>query len=161
VVAAHSLQSQKAGMALRLQGTRMPRHIFRYRRGPSHTLSRRAACNDCVSKKLDLRFRRVQKISSLSVLIGTQDAAPHLSGMKPTKIFKKTPNKQRRPALKKRRAEIRAEYQRAREELLFGSLGAASPVRQIDPVTGDVIALIDPETRAVLLPVSASPKRSN
>jgi hypothetical protein len=71
--------------------------------------------------------------------------------MKPTKLFNKTPNKQRRPALKKRRAEIReAEYQRARENLLFGSLGAASPVRQIDPVTGDVIALIDPETRAVL-----------
>ena len=95
---------------------------------------------------------------NLIALNGTQDAAPHLSGMKPTKLFSKTPNKQ---ALKKRRAEIRAEYQRAREELLFGSLGAASPVRQIDPVTGDVIALIDPETRAVLPAVSASPKRSN
>jgi hypothetical protein len=78
--------------------------------------------------------------------------------MKPTRLFKKTPNKERRPALKKKRAEIRAEYQRARENLLFGSLGAASLVRQIDPVTGDVIALIDPETRAVLPPVSASPK---
>jgi hypothetical protein len=62
--------------------------------------------------------------------------------MKPTKIFKKTPNKQRRPALKKRRAEIRAEYQRAREELLFGSLGAASPVRRIDPKTGEVVEII-------------------
>ena len=96
---------------------------------------------------------------NLIALNGTQDAAPHLSGMKPTKLFSKTPNKQRQPALKKRRAEIRDEYQRARDNLLFGSLGAASPVRQIDPVTGDVIALIDPEARAVLPPVSVSPKR--
>jgi hypothetical protein len=65
--------------------------------------------------------------------------------MKPTKLFKKTPNKERRPAVKKRAAEIRAEYQQARERLLFGSLGGASPVRRIDPKTGDVVAVIDPK----------------
>jgi hypothetical protein len=69
--------------------------------------------------------------------------------MKPTRLFKKTPNKQRRPALKKRRDEIRAEYQRARENQLFGSLGAASPVRRIDPKTGDVVAVIDPKNGAI------------
>jgi hypothetical protein len=64
--------------------------------------------------------------------------------MKPTKLFNKTPNKQRRPALKKRRADdIRAEYQRARENLQFGSLGAASPVRRIDPKTGEVIEILE------------------
>ena len=74
------------------------------------------------------------------MLIGTQDAAPHLSGMKPTKLFKKTASKER----KKRAADVRAEYQRAREKLLFGSLGAASPVRRIDPRTGEVVQIIAP-----------------
>jgi hypothetical protein len=77
--------------------------------------------------------------------------------MKPTKLFKKTPNKERRPALKKRPAEIRAEYQQARERLLFGSLGAASPVRRIDPITGEVVAVIDPGTGAAI-PMDASAK---
>jgi hypothetical protein len=31
--------------------------------------------------------------------------------------------------------------------MLFGSLGGASPVRKIDPKTGDVIAVIDPKNR--------------
>jgi hypothetical protein len=63
--------------------------------------------------------------------------------MKPTKLFKKTPNKERRPAVKKRAADVRAEYQQARERRLFGSLGAASPVRRIDPKTGEVIEILE------------------
>jgi hypothetical protein len=35
-----------------------------------------------------------------------------------------------------------AEYRRAREKLLFGSLGAASPVKRIDPRTGEVVEII-------------------
>jgi hypothetical protein len=63
--------------------------------------------------------------------------------MKPTRLFKKTPNKERRPAVKKRAADVRAEYQQARERRLFGSLGAASPVRRIDPKTGEVIEILE------------------
>ena len=66
--------------------------------------------------------------------------------MQPTKIFKKTPHKQRLAIRKK----VATEYERARERFLFGSLGAASPVRRIDPRTGKVVALIDPETGATL-----------
>jgi hypothetical protein len=40
-----------------------------------------------------------------------------------------------------------AEYVRAREKLLFGSIGPASPVRRIDPRTGAVVELIDPLER--------------
>jgi hypothetical protein len=75
--------------------------------------------------------------------------------MKPTKLFNKAPNKERRPAVKKRAGEVRAEYQQARERLLFGSLGAASPVRRIDPKTGDVVAVIDPQTGLALPPAEA------
>jgi hypothetical protein len=76
--------------------------------------------------------------------------------MKPTKLFKKTPKKRRRPPIKKT-AAANAEYQRARERLLFGTLGAASPVRRIDPITGEVIAVIDSGTGAAL-PMDASAK---
>ena len=48
------------------------------------------------------------------------------------------------------------DYQQARDKALFGSLGGASPVRRIDPNTGAVVALIDPETRATLPTVNAS-----
>jgi hypothetical protein len=76
--------------------------------------------------------------------------------MKPTKLFNKTPNKERRrPAVKKLAAEVRAEYQQARDRLLFGSLGAASPVRRVDPKTGDVVAVIDPQTGLALPPAEA------
>ena len=34
----------------------------------------------------------------------------------------------------------------ARERVLFGTLGAASPVKKIDPDTGEVVALIAPNT---------------
>jgi hypothetical protein len=39
------------------------------------------------------------------------------------------------------RVEANAAFKRASEQL-FGSQGAASPVRKIDPVTGEVIAII-------------------
>lgn len=32
------------------------------------------------------------------------------------------------------------------DKLLFGSLGGASPVKKIDPRTGAIIEIIDPET---------------
>jgi hypothetical protein len=35
-----------------------------------------------------------------------------------------------------------AEYKRADERIRYGSLGAASSVRKIDPATGEVIAVI-------------------
>jgi hypothetical protein len=35
-----------------------------------------------------------------------------------------------------------AEYEQAREKLLLGSSGAASPVRKIDPATGAVIEIL-------------------
>src|SRR5215471_14153455 len=38
------------------------------------------------------------------------------------------------------------EYKRAEERMRFGSQGAASPVRKIDPVTGEVIAIIPGKT---------------
>jgi hypothetical protein len=69
--------------------------------------------------------------------------------MKPTNLFKKTPNKERLTCSQKRAADIRAEYQQARERLIFGSLGAASPVRRIDPKTGDVVAVIDPKSGTI------------
>jgi len=55
-------------------------------------------------------------------------------------------NRRRKPEAKRRapgyRAAATAEYKRAFERL-FGSQGAASPVRRIDPVTGEVIGIID------------------
>jgi hypothetical protein len=38
------------------------------------------------------------------------------------------------------------EYQQARDKAFYGSLGGASPVRRIDPNTGKVFAVIDPQT---------------
>jgi hypothetical protein len=35
-----------------------------------------------------------------------------------------------------------AEYQRAVDRWSFGTLGAASPVRKIDPATGKVVAVV-------------------
>ena len=81
-------------------------------------------------------------MENLIAFNGTQDVVRYLSGMRPTKLFKKTPNKKRRPAVKKRAADIRAEVRKAREGLLFGSLGAASPVKRIDPKTGEVVEII-------------------
>ena len=44
--------------------------------------------------------------------------------------------------------EALAERQRAADKYLFGSLGGASPVKKIDPHTGAVVEIIDPETGA-------------
>ena len=52
------------------------------------------------------------------------------------------------------------EYQKARDKAFYGSLGGASPVRRIDPKTGKVIAVIDPETGAALaMPHAKAPRR--
>jgi hypothetical protein len=48
-----------------------------------------------------------------------------------------------RPKRFHRRANINKELERQRElKRQYGSLGAASPVRKIDPATGKVIAII-------------------
>jgi len=39
------------------------------------------------------------------------------------------------------------EYQQVR---FYGSLGGASPVKRIDPKTGEVVEVLDPDNRAVL-----------
>jgi hypothetical protein len=65
----------------------------------------------------------------------------------PTKMFDKTPRRKEHHAANSR-AYIRhsaAEYKKALENRLFGSSGGASPVRKIDPKTGDVVAVIDPK----------------
>jgi hypothetical protein len=51
---------------------------------------------------------------------------------------KKRTRKKRKPG---DRAEANTAYKRAYEQL-FGSQGGASPVRKIDPVTGEVVAII-------------------
>jgi hypothetical protein len=59
--------------------------------------------------------------------------------MRPSLLYKKKrTRKKRKPEA---RVEANAAFKRASEQL-FGSQGAASPVRKIDPVTGEVIAII-------------------
>jgi hypothetical protein len=58
---------------------------------------------------------------------------------RPSLIYKnKRTRKKRKPG---DRAKANAAYRRAYEQL-FGSQGGASPVRRIDPRTGEVIAII-------------------
>jgi hypothetical protein len=63
--------------------------------------------------------------------------------MRPSLFLGKKPrrknNRKRRTAAY--RATASTEYKRAFDRL-FGSQGAASPVRKIDPVTGEVIGII-------------------
>ena len=62
--------------------------------------------------------------------------------MRPSLLYKKKRvRKKRKPG---QRTEANAAFKRANEQL-FGSQGAASPVRKIDPVTGQVIAIIKPD----------------
>jgi hypothetical protein len=64
--------------------------------------------------------------------------------MRPSLILgkkKRTRKKRGKPGY---RAETSAAHTRAYEQL-FGSQGGASPVRKIDPITGEVIATIKPE----------------
>jgi hypothetical protein len=61
------------------------------------------------------------------------------AAIRPTRLFvKKRTRRKRAPGYRKKAS---AAFKRAREQF-FGSQGAASPVRKIDPVTGDVIAVI-------------------
>jgi hypothetical protein len=62
--------------------------------------------------------------------------------MRPSLLYKKKSTRKKRKF--GARAEANAAFKRANEQL-FGSQGAASPVRKIDPVTGEVIAIIKPE----------------
>ena len=65
--------------------------------------------------------------------------------MRPSLLYKKRRTRKTRTKQKPSyRAEASAEFKRAYERL-FGSQGAASPVRKIDPVTGEVIAVIKPD----------------
>jgi hypothetical protein len=67
---------------------------------------------------------------------------------RPTNIFKtKSRRRKEHPAenLKAYKRRAAADYEKARDKLLYGSLGGASPVRRIDPKTGDVVAVIDPK----------------
>jgi hypothetical protein len=63
---------------------------------------------------------------------------------RPCAIFQKTTLRRARKAgrLKKTRMQKAAEFRQTRDKLLFGSLGAASPVRRIDPKTGEVVEII-------------------
>jgi len=66
----------------------------------------------------------------------------------PTDPFKrqKRPQTKRKPPYDK----MVIENKRARERAFYGSLGGASSVRRIDPKTGKVVEILDPETGAVL-----------
>ena len=62
--------------------------------------------------------------------------------MRPTLLYQKKRTRKARPKRKTGyRAEAKAEFKRAYERL-FGSQGGASPVRKIDPKTGEVIGII-------------------
>jgi len=65
--------------------------------------------------------------------------------MRPTLLYK--PKRTRKTRAKQApgyRKKANAAFKRAYEQL-FGSQGAASPVRKIDPVTGEVIGIIKPD----------------
>jgi hypothetical protein len=73
----------------------------------------------------------------------------------PTNIFKtKSRRRKEHPVenLKAYRRQTAANYEKARDKLLYGSLGGASPVKRIDPKTGDVVAVIDPKSGASIQP---------
>jgi hypothetical protein len=72
----------------------------------------------------------------------------------PTTIFQKTGlcRKHQAGHWNKNYKLYAAEIRQTRDKLLFGSLGAASPVRRIDPRTGNVIAVIDAETGLPMRP---------
>jgi hypothetical protein len=62
----------------------------------------------------------------------------------PTNLFRTRSHRNRRRPTVKPRSLTEAEYLRARERLLFGSLGPASPAKRIDPRTGAVVEVIGP-----------------
>lgn len=66
--------------------------------------------------------------------------------MRPSTILKKTarPKKKKKtPSRQKYWRDAVSERKRAIDNL-FGSQGPASPVRKIDPKTGEVVAIIEP-----------------
>jgi hypothetical protein len=67
----------------------------------------------------------------------------------PTRLFQKNALRKRR-RMKTPAKEAASEYRQARDKALYGSLGGASPVRRIDPSTGEVVAVLDPKTGAML-----------
>jgi len=69
----------------------------------------------------------------------------------PTDLFKNTSLKKRRGTTRRSPYdEMVAEHKRARDKAKYGSLGGASPVRRIDPKTGQVVEVLDPETGAAI-----------
>jgi hypothetical protein len=72
--------------------------------------------------------------------------------MPPTTIFKSKRGRSKRPRSAAYTQHATADYERAREKQLFGSLGAASPVKKIDPRTGKIVAVIDPQTGLPMRP---------
>ena len=71
----------------------------------------------------------------------------------PTRPFLKMSLKRRRTTerWKAYTAQVK-ESRLAHDKALYGSLGGASPVRRIDPKTGGLVEVLDPETGAVLEP---------
>jgi len=65
--------------------------------------------------------------------------------MRSASVLKKTHRRKKgcKPS-RKYRSIASAEYERALEKTKYGSLGPASPVRQIDPATGEVVATVEP-----------------
>jgi hypothetical protein len=79
---------------------------------------------------------------------GTNTYVAALGGMtRPTNIFNKSRRRKEHRAANSRayKRQAASEYKKALDKLLYGSLGGASPVRRIDPKTGDVVAVIDPK----------------
>jgi hypothetical protein len=65
--------------------------------------------------------------------------------MRPTTLYKKKRTSKTRTRRKRGyQTEAKVAFKHAYEQL-FGSQGPASPVRKIDPTTGEVIAIIKPD----------------
>jgi hypothetical protein len=82
-----------------------------------------------------------------------------LRGMaRPTHVFRKN-SLRKRHRIKASSEQPATDDQRTRDKAVYGSLGAASPVRRIDPSTGEVVAVLDPETGAMLPMARAKVRR--
>jgi len=65
--------------------------------------------------------------------------------MRSATVLKKTHRRKKGPKPSRRyRSTATAEYELALEKK-FGTLGPASPVRKIDPATGEMLAIIKPD----------------
>ena len=82
-----------------------------------------------------------------------------LRGMaRPTHVFRKNILRKRH-RIKASSEQAATDDQRTRDKAVYGALGAASPVRRIDPSTGEVVAVLDPETGAMLPMARAKVRR--